>query len=119
MAIVTTEEKIQIVFIIKNDDGTEFRDALYMTPSERASATQEQIDAQIAERHANWKAVVAAPRREPTAEEKAAAEEARVEMLVQEKARIDQELGAVGMVKVAEARTRLGMIETAEELAVK
>lgn len=56
---ITSDEKVQVRFTIKDVDGTEFTDALYFTPAERAAVTPVQLAAMQMERFAKWKAAAA------------------------------------------------------------
>jgi hypothetical protein len=89
---VVSEKRIQVRFTI-TEDGKTYSDALYFTEAEHAAATTKQIeDAQVA-RFNQWKAVVTAPPKEPTDEEK----QAEVDTLVEEKARIESRIAELSV----------------------
>lgn len=64
-------EQVQIRFTVTDGDHT-YSDALYFTPAEYAAKTPEEIEAMKLERFERWKAVVTAPPRELTEEDKQA-----------------------------------------------
>jgi RAB protein geranylgeranyltransferase component A len=67
----TAVEQVVVRFTVTDGDHS-YSDALILTPDEHAKLDAKQIEVMQQERFANWKAVVTAPPREVTDEEKAA-----------------------------------------------
>jgi hypothetical protein len=96
-------EQIQHRFSIREDDGTEFSDALYFPVGGVPDAAA--LEALRAERLANWKAVLALPPREPTPEELLA----RIDAMVLDQERLDTEVSTLTRAEYDAARVRLGL----------
>ena len=86
----TPAEQVVIRFTVREDDH-EYSDALYFTPAEYAALTEADIEAMQRQRFDNWLAIVTAPPREPTDEEKAA----QLAALVEQQAAIAAQIAAM------------------------
>jgi hypothetical protein len=64
----TTTTQVVVRFTV-NEGSDQYTDALYFTPDEHSALSDKDIEVLQQERYDNWKAIVTAPRPEPTPEE--------------------------------------------------
>jgi hypothetical protein len=58
---IVTEEKIQIQFTIRDEDGSTFTDAIYLTTEEYGDTSREALEAMKLARFQAWKTRIAEP----------------------------------------------------------
>lgn len=59
MAIILSEEMVQVRFTVREEDGSEFTDALYLTVAQRAAIAPEALEEMKVDRYERWKAALA------------------------------------------------------------